>query len=328
MTDPVHRQKTSSPDAARAVGFLAEMRRLERSAPHKPRIGTNLKRADELAALGQDPFPDFPLSDFTHADPETGTYRLAFFGYYGSHGPIPPILRDEVAAWQLDGNDAFVALTDMLMTRFAQHYYRAWRQSNAIAQAERPDDDGFRAQLSALAGRLLPRIGDSDRGCAAHLRSAVKSPVRLRQVLSHITGELVEIEEHEPTWLPIAPDNQNSMGQTGMTLGTDCWIGDRAICMNTRIVLKICCESYEAYYDLLPGTVGHARLCDTVRAFLGQAYEVELVLHLRRKDLPAAKLGNDGSDTGSQLGWTAHVPDPGNTNNPAGFVEATRTLLG
>ncbi len=43
--------------------FFATLRRLERSHPDKPRIGQNSVLSEEIVAIGQDPFVEFPASN-------------------------------------------------------------------------------------------------------------------------------------------------------------------------------------------------------------------------------------------------------------------------
>ena len=61
--------------------FLAVMRELERTYPDKPRIGDSTVVAEDVVALGQDPYLEFPASNVSSfEETASGVPRLQFAG--------------------------------------------------------------------------------------------------------------------------------------------------------------------------------------------------------------------------------------------------------
>ena len=48
--------------------FLSVMRELERTYPDKPRVGDSTVMAEDVVALGQDPYLEFPASSLSRSD--------------------------------------------------------------------------------------------------------------------------------------------------------------------------------------------------------------------------------------------------------------------
>lgn len=315
------------------TGFLALMRRLEREAPDKPRIGRSTRLADDLVDIGQDPDLAFPAQEITLPEGAGSgaavrpRVRAQFMGYFGPQGALPLNLSEEVARWQAEGEEAFVRFADIFAGRFYQLFFRAWSDSHAITQHDRPEQDRFATYVAAVAGIGSPAYRNHD-GFPDTARlplisvfgGRVRSAVRLRQMLENYFNLPVEVEEHVPAWLEFEPEDQRGLGSGG-SLGRDLYLGARLRSVDEKICVHLHLPDADSYAGFLPGAENHARLSDLIFWYLGRSHDVDLALTLPPSQIPSAQLG-----AGMAIGWLAAVSPP--TGSPRPHVEIARFALG
>ncbi|PTV95969.1 type VI secretion system protein ImpH [Rhodobacter aestuarii] len=297
-------------DAAGRYGLFALLRFLERSRPDLPRIGRNKQLKDELVDIGQDPYLAFPDNDLSAVSIDArGRWRLRsqVIGLFGPQGALPLSTTEEALRWQAAGEDGFTAFADLLSARFQQLFFRAWSDSHAISQHDRPEEDRFAGFLAALIGFGTPAMSGRDSvpdSARVHVAGLAygrdRSPVRLRQILERLLGDPIEVIEHCPSWIDIEPEDRNSMGLRGSRLGRDMFLGARIRTVNDRITLSVKVDSLQAYRDYLPGGPSHRRLTDLVFWYLRDRVAVTLRLSLPANAIPPARLGQT-----AELGWMA-----------------------
>ena len=296
------------------LGLLAMLRHIERSAPDKPRIGKSQRLRDEAVRLGQDPYLAFPETEINRVERKDGVaiVRSRFLGFFGPQGALPLNTTEEVLRWFDSGDEAFVAFTDIFVTRFQQLFYRSWADSRAITQFDHPDDDRFLRYLLSLAGAGTPATeGDSliagsvRAGLAGLFAGRVKSPVRLRQMLAERLDARFEIAEMVPVWLEFEPDALSRLGAQGSTLGRNIHLGSRVQSVSEKICIHVHLDSYDAYRRFLPGGADHALLRAVTAWYLGQTFEVDVALWLPLGQVPPARLGQS-----TELGWMACIAPP------------------
>ena len=317
--------------AAQGLGLFATLRDLERRAGERPRIGKNLRLREALVTLGQDPYLAFPDTDLARADLSAvpPMLRAQFLGFFGAFGALPLNWTEEVRRWFDDGDDSFVAFTDIFATRFQELFYRAWSDAQAITQFDHPSDDRFQTYLLSVTGIGSPAFRDRDQvSDTVKLRVAslaggrVKSPVRLKQMLQvHFDGRAtIDVEEMIPSWLEFEPDSLSCLGMQGATLGRNVHLGSRARSIGEKIYLHVRVPTLEAYDRFLPGGPDHTHLRDLTFWYLGQAFDIEVCLWLPQPEVSPAILAQT-----TRLGWMACIaPDPG---NPDHMTRTTRFRL-
>ena len=292
------------------IGYLAFLRRQERLAGDKPRIGENATIKQEIVRIGQDPFMAFPLSEISRIEVRpngTPSVRNNVIGFFGPHGALPLNLTEEAMRWVAEGDMAFVEFTDIFATRFQQLFYRAWSNARAITQFDHPDGDRFAVYLGALVGIGNPAnrgrddLPDINRLALAPLAlGRIKSPVRLQQMLRQDLGSDVRVEEHVPTWIVFEPDTLNALGQNGSTMGRDMFLGGRVQSVDEKVRLHVRTKSLKEYRSFLPGGQSYGRMRDIVHWYLGDAYEVDVSLTLPADQVQPAVIGKS-----AELGWMA-----------------------
>jgi len=317
--------------AAGRYGLFALLRFLERSRPDLPRIGQNKRLADELVAIGQDPSLSFPATDLAAVslDPR-GRWRLRtqVIGLFGPQGALPLATTEEALRWHAKGETGFTAFADLLAARFQQLFFRAWSDSHAISQHDRPEDDRFAGFLAALLGFGTPAMRGRDSlpdSARVHVAGLAygrdRSPVRLRQILETLLGDPVEVIEHCPSWIDIEPEDRNRLGSANSRLGHDMFLGARIRTVNDRITLSLSVTSLAAYRAYLPGGPAHRRLTDLVFWYLRDRVAVTLRLSLPASAIPPARLGAT-----AELGWMAALA-PGFASNDPHPVPVAEFLL-
>lgn len=303
------------------------MRRLERAAPDRPRIGRGTRVRDDVAALGQDPFLSFPDTDLSEASLEVQPPRVRPYvlGFYGPHGALPLTLTEEVLGWTEAGDRAFVDFTDIFASRFIALLFRAWSDARAISQFDHPDDR-FQTYLLSFAGLGTPAFRDPGTGVdTLRLRNIglfvgrVKSPVRLRQMLELHLGVDVSVEEMVPAWMEFEPDSLSRLGMQGSMLGQNIHLGSRVLSIGEKVRIHIRAPSLDAYRRFLPGGVDHRDLRALLQSYLGLAFEIDVALWLPQREVEPTVIGKSG-----QLGWMACVAPPGDGE---GFVKGTNFRL-
>lgn len=293
--------------------FFMLMRELERQSPDKPRIGDSTVLAEEYVALGQNPFMSFPASNVASVETgPSGTPRVMtqFLGYFGPQGALPIHVTEEAFQWNRGRDPSFSRFTDIFATRFQQLFYRAWADSRAIAQSERPEHDRFFDYIGSFAGvgtRALKHADTVDDIAklpfAGLVNGRVKSAGRLRKLLHGLFGIDVEIEEWTGSWLKFGPDDRLSLGRGAARLSEDAFLGGKVYSINEKITVRIRCRDLDEYRRFLPSGVDSRKLTDAIFFYVGCRQEFEIRLGLAAHLAPPVGLGKSGN-----LGWTAWMP--------------------
>ena len=303
--------------------FFAVMRELERSTPKKPRVGDSTVVAEDVVALGQDPYLEFPASNISNFDETaSGAPRLKtrFLGYFGPQGALPLSSTVEAFAWSTSPkrDDSFARFTDIFANRFLQLFYRAWADARPLAQHDRPRQDRFIRYLGSMSGIGSDAFVDRDSvediakiPFAGMTGSAIKSASRLRQLIRGIFKVDTDVEERIGMWLTFEPGDQMALGTNGSSLGVDTFLGMRAYSINDKIRIGIKTTTLEQYRTFLPSGGLSERLADLVFYYLGHRFDFDVQLSLPARLAPPTRLGVSG-----ELGWTSWISpkpvEPGN----------------
>ncbi|MEO0819397.1 MAG: type VI secretion system baseplate subunit TssG [Pseudomonadota bacterium] len=315
--------------AARLAGLAAEpwryhlfvaLRQIEAAAREKPRLGRSKRPRDDYVRLGQDPdmaFAPSTLRKFTlPKDGKPAALRNAFFGVFGSQGPLPLHLTEYARERVRNHRDtAFVGFADMLHHRMTSLFYRAWASAEPAPNFDRPDDDPFAMRLMALAGRLGEGFDDRDAmpdraklHYTAILAQTQRSEAGLARLVAGFFRAPVQIESFVGTWLHLEPDDRWALGDpnSGARLGGTTSLGGRVWSRQSKFRFKIGPLGIDDYQRLLPGGDSLAKLVAIVRNYVGDALEWEVNLVLRAEEVPKTRLG-EAAGGGGRLGLTSWI---------------------
>ncbi|HTM76528.1 MAG TPA: type VI secretion system baseplate subunit TssG [Devosia sp.] len=293
--------------------LLDLLRELERATPNKPRIGTNIVRAEEVVRLGQDPFLEFPGANVTALEAGLdGVPHLQsrFLGFFGPQGALPLNTTIEAYGWSQSRDKSYVQFVDIFANRFLQLFFRAWADARPAAQHDRPAEDRFARFIGSFGGLGTEPFLDRDSvpdlaklPLAGLVGARVKSATRLEQVLSYLFGIDAQVTERIGSWLTFEPDDVSTLGGPGARLGQTAMLGERTFVLDERFRITIRTQTLEQYADLLPGGKLSEQIADAVFYTLGFRFGYDIELALPAKLAPQAQLGQFG-----QLGWTTWLP--------------------
>ena len=322
--------------APHSFDFFQALRRLECAHPDRKRFGCAARPADEPVRLGQDPaliFAPSTLASFTRSGkggpPRLGGY---FFGLFGPNGPLPLHLTD-YAQERLSRRDAtFARFLDVFHHRMLVLFYRAWAQSRPQVSYDRPDEDWFARYVASLFGHGMASLSQRDAlpdqvrlYYAGLLAGQSHHPDGLQAMIRDYFAVAVRIEEFIGGWLALPFESRCRLGETPDTgslgvsaiAGASVWSGQHRF----RIVLGAL--SLADYERFLPGQASLARLTAIVRSYVGDALSWEVMLVLKRDEVPSLALNGR-----ARLGLAAWLPAAQLDRDPRDLVFEPMAMAG
>lgn len=294
-------------------GLFPIVRGAEARAPDKPRIGRARRPSQSLVDLAQVPTLAFPDSTLAEVEVKGARARLGgyWFGLTGPMGPLPQHMT-EFAAFErrYAKEQPFGRWLDLLAGRMLQFFYRAWADSQPVAQADRPQDDRFAGQIATLTG--------ATEGVAAHaalpararvhyaaLFASRRSASAIEDALTHLLGQQARVLEFQPRWRDIEAEDQTRLGRQFARLGDEAMLGARAQVASDAFRVVIRARSGADYEALLPSGSRFRILASALDAFAPSHLEWDVALEVEGKDIRPARL-----DGRVRLDWTGWLGSP------------------
>jgi type VI secretion system protein ImpH len=303
-------------EAPYGFDFHQAMRRLECAYRELPRWGEAARPNDEPVRIGQQPslaFVPSAVEEFEAPKESTpGRLTVAFFGLFGTNGPLPLHLTEYVRErLRHAGDRTLLGFADIFHHRMYALFHRAWSVTRPVAGFDRPEADRFKTQVGSLFGlgfqSMLGRDAMPDRAklkYAALLAASPKSAAGLRAAISSFFELPVQIEEFVGQWLEVPSDSRFRLGYSPEVsrLGRTTVLGGRVFDRKYKFRVALGPLSRPDFLRFLPGTPSLERLRAMVRNYTGD----ELAWDVRLIPAPFAanqiKLGSHG-----RLGWDALV---------------------
>jgi type VI secretion system protein ImpH len=298
---------------ARRFDFFQALRLLDRTHPERPRLGRSLSARDDAVRLSQDPeliFHPTALGDYTPGG-EGGPGRLAvnFLGLLGPNGPLPTHLTAYVRERARNAGDATIArFLDVFHHRMLSLFYRAWADAQPVVSADRPSDDRFADYLGSLFGLGAPAL--HDRGAVPdaaklHFAGVLAAPTRhasgLQLILARFFGVPVAVEPWRGHWITLPDDARTRLG--GARLGVSSVVGTQVWDCQHKFRIELGPLDFKDFQRFLPGGASLSKLADWVRNYVRDPLDWDVVLHLKRDEVPALRLGAT-PEPGARLGWS------------------------
>jgi type VI secretion system protein ImpH len=299
--------------------FLDALRQLERDQPNRPRIGEGVSREQDIVALGQEPHVDFSDTNLS-APAETADgkplIRSRFLGLLGPQGALPLHTTYEARHWMDMRDPSFSRFADVFNNRFLQMFYRAWANSRPAVQADRPNDNQFKAYIGSVIGIATPSTQNRDSlndisklALAGIMSPAVKSASRLQNVLSWLFKLDVQVDQFVGVWLALDREEQATLSKGGCSLGTDSLVGKSAYSLHDRFTVRISARDLTEFESFLPRGERFKLLADAVTFYTGTTYIYDVLIGLPEKETRPVQLGGFG-----RLGWTSWLTKPSTQN--------------
>ncbi|MCC7268981.1 MAG: type VI secretion system baseplate subunit TssG [Caulobacteraceae bacterium] len=298
---------------ARHYGLFPLLRRAEAHAPNLPRIGASRAPQQNIVDLTQTPVLQFPGPTLDSIEVKGGRATVSgyWLGLTGPMGPLPLHLTEFSAYERLYARKRpFGRFLDMLAGRMLQFFYRAWADSQPVASSDRPADDRFAHYVAMISGAEIGAREDAVFPAQARLHYAAlfasrRSAAGIQDALSHLLRTPVRLEEYQPRWRPIEPDDRSRLGKGFVSLGADAVLGGsvRTVTDAYRVVVRV--DSYRRYESFLPTGLGFKIAAEALDAFTPSHLEWDLQLEAPESQVRPSRL-----DGRSRLGWTSWMsPD-------------------
>ena len=294
-------------------GFFEAVRRLQRAAPERPRIGCSARPADDPVRFGQLPslaFAPSTVASFeTRGDDAPPRMAVQALGLFGPNGPLPGHLTEYAHERRHNAGDAaFSRFADVFHHRMLSFFFRAWAESEPAVDQDRPASSAYTERIGSLIGigRLALRgrdaLSDDARlHHAGHFGAQARHAEGLQSMIANVFDLPCAIEEFVGEWIALPDDALCRLGSatTGSTLGVDAFAGGRIYATQHKFRVRLGPMRLADYRGFLPGQPALARLSALVRSYAGDELAWELQALLRHDEVPPAALGQ-----GDALGWS------------------------
>lgn len=312
-----------APASEAAAAFLAALRAepwrfdwfqairvLEAAHPEQPPLGRGRRAAHEPVRLGQPPELSFPPAEILTfeqgRDGRPARLLGRVLGLFGPQGALPlGVTARARALARRESDRTFADFADVFHHRMLALYYRAWAEARPAVGEDRPEASRTRARLRALLGLCEP-AGRASRPVperyllfvAGLLLPGSRPAEALERALALWLGLSAEVQEFRFQWLAIPQRLRARLGRG--RLGRDSLLGARVADRASRFRVRLGPMSFSDYEALLPDRGLLSSVLALVVLFQGRALDFDLLLVLRREEVPAARL-----DGRARHGWTS-----------------------
>jgi type VI secretion system protein ImpH len=239
---------------------------------------------------------------------------VQFMGLYGVAAPTPVYLTELISATDVDAEE-LTDFLDLFNHRILSLFYRAWAKYRYPYRYEAGGEDEVSHHLLSFLGLEDPEVRKRTGLPAARLLRYLgllalrtRPPVGLQILLSDHFGVAARVEERAFRWVPVPAERRNRVGEANSQLGVDVTVGERVPDRSGKVRLSLGPLHFEEYLGFLPGTPRFREVCALARLWLGQRFDFDVELVVRREEIPEARLGEDSL---TRLGWTGWT-----TSNP------------
>ncbi|MFT6301574.1 MAG: type VI secretion system protein ImpH [Granulosicoccus sp.] len=314
---------TELSERIRSADFVAAVRQIECAYPDKPRIGDQVRVRDDIVRFSQNVTLGFRGNTLQSLKPNKGSheYRLHvnFFGLLGSHGPMPlhyTEYADQRARHHSD--PTFKEFLDLFNHRMLSLFYRASVQFDPSVSFDRPENNSYAEILGALCGVLSEKSTSRDsisdnakRYYPGWMTSTAKSPDGIAAIVEDYFALPVSIKEWVGGWLPLPEVSRSRLGSgaASMQLGRSLNIGKRVWSIRHKFNVVLGPLDRETFSSFKPGGERALSLHDLVRNYVGDEWDWDLQLILKKEDIRHMRLDRShalGFDSWMKSGKRSH----------------------
>jgi type VI secretion system protein ImpH len=304
--------------------FHMALRWLDHTFPDRPSTGTAGSPGEEPVRLGQDPslaFAPSALQAFRGPrDGGPGNLRVAFFGLFGTQGPLPLHYTEHAqdSSRGAAADRTFAAFVDLFHHRMFMFFHRAWASSQPAVGQDRPNDNPFLRYLGSLCGLGLSSMHGRDPiphqakiQFVSRLAGNVRNAEGLEAILHEYFGVSVEVEEFIGEWLEIPVEYRWRLGSARelSTLGETSIAGGRSFQRGQKFRVTLGPLAARDFQSFLPGTRRLDVLAGLVRMYVGDELNWDVRLLHEPEERQQLQLGR-----GSRVGYNCWL----GTDNRAG----------
>lgn len=260
-----------------------------------------------------------------------------FFGLLGPNGPMPLSMSEEITvSLSAKPKQQITDFYNIFHHRLLSLLYRAWanKEPQLLSSKKTQPTNSFRSNydkyIGTLAGYGLPSLLNRDSmpdfgklGHAAFLGGYSKHRAGLQNILLQLFDIPAQIQEFTGEWIPI-PENfrcQLKPSSQAKQLGINSTLGKNSWQCQYKFQVWLGPLDFVTYQSCLPGSPRLRQINDTIKNYVGLEFEWEIVLMLKKGDIPKPDLKKN-----VQLGWTTWLPESERDNlaSPKTYVSNVR----
>lgn len=304
--------------------FFKAVSLLESLFPEKKPVGQTLSPREEAVRFSVKPSLTFPPSDISNLEHKDESrpvdMEVAFMGMIGP-AAILPHWYNELALERIRQKDyALTSFLDLFHHRLISLFYLAWKKHRLNVNYLLGAKDRISQYLLSLIGlgtpRLAGKIGfplESLIFHSGHLSKLVPSALAIEATVTSFANTKVEVEQFIDRVIDIDPEDQTQIGLANSQLGIDALCGNSAWENQTNFRLHIGPVNLNHFLRLLPSGKILPPLFSLVRYQVGAENEFDMLLYLKREEVPPCLLGVEAPG-GPRLGWTTWIKSPNFTH--------------
>lgn len=296
--------------------FFAALRLLEKQ--NGQRFGKSKTPKEDPLLLGQMPHLGFPATTLANINILEKTkhknLNVFFFGLFGSKGPMPQHITEKLVTTGFSKTDKKEKKTqdefyNIFHHRLISLFYRAWANKEPTTQLDIKKDDRFQFYINSLAGYGLPSLRNRDNlndyakaHFSAYLGGKIRHSEGLKNIIFQLYGIQSKIVEFVGEWLVIDKEHQCHLQPSfyAKKLGINTSLGGNSWQSQYKFQIQLGPLSLNQYEACLPGKKNIKHINDAIKNYMRDELQWEIVLLLKKTEIPKTKLGTYG-----QLGWTS-----------------------
>lgn len=267
------------------------------------------------------------------------TYEVTptFIGLTGPVGALPRHYTEKLIEREALFRDrAARVFLDIFSNRMVAFFYQAWKKYRLHFLYEQDRKNLFTPLMLSLVGcdharlRADLELGNRDiydESIAHYAGIARHRPVsaaNVQHMLEDYFGIRVRFEQFVGRWFSIPPDQRTTLAGSYAELGVSSFCGERTWQRQTKIRILLGPLSREDFMSFLPYGNAARGLSRMLALTLGQSFEFEVRLVLKKEGIFSASLGRE--DQPARLGWDTFLQSQAASNDSSDAmyeVEAT-----
>ena len=260
-----------------------------------------------------------------------------FIGLTGPVGALPRHYTEKLIEREIVFRDrAARVFLDIFSNRMVAFFYQAWKKYRLHFLYEQDRKNLFTPLMLSLVGcdhvrlRADLQLGKRDiydESIAHYAGIARHRPVsaaNVQRVLEDFFAVRVRFEQFVGRWFSIPVDQRTTLAGAYAELGVSSFCGERTWQRQTKIRIMLGPLSRQEFMSFLPYGIAARGLSRILALTLGQSFEFEVRLVLKKEGIFSASLGCE--DQPARLGWDTflHSQAASNDSSDAMYeVEAT-----
>lgn len=234
------------------------------------------------------------------------TIRINFLGVAGIQGPLPIPYTDAILDRLRHKDTTARDFLDIFNHRLASILHRIRKKHWIGLDRSPPYETTVGRDLLSLTGMAsgflkTKTVPPHDLIYYSGLYwQQPRSPIALRQILSHYFNTDSKIYSHQGGWVNVPEEHWTYLGTTNNTLGSTTMMGTKTWDVNQNIQVKLGPLNIDQVRSFLKNGDAYPKLIEMLQLYLPTGYKFSIKLLVKAKDVQATKL--DGK---SYLGWTS-----------------------